>query len=396
MIANCMTPYRAHLHALIAEGIPELKLHTLITHGAADFDWSIHDAPEIHTTYFNEPGDTALAGKTDRPLQEWRKGGRLIEYLHTNNVCAVICTGYRYLSYLRVIRSCHRRRIPLFMRNDSNIKGDARLTPLKTFAKRQVYNWWMPRVAGIMSMGEYGDQFFIKYGANPSRIYRVPYTPDYEQFASCDERTKAEFCKRFKLDSGRRRMIYSGRLAPVKRVDLLVDAFAAIAHQRPDWDLLIAGDGVQSESLRERIPAALRQRVTWTGFLEREELIAAYHSAHVLVLPSDYEPWAVVIQEAMAAGLAIVATDVVGAAHELVEDRVDGRIFPAGNLQVLTEALSDVTDHDSLARYRQRSLRALAEWRERVDPVANIRRALFDVSVLRANPEMQLAVEGSR
>ena len=362
VIANCMTPYRANLHALIAAGIPELKLHTLITHGPAEFDWATQVPPSIHATYFNDPGDSALARFTYAPLQEWRKGARLIDYLGANNIVAVVCGGYRYLSYLRVIGYCHRCQVPIFVRNDSNIKCDAQLPPLKQRAKRLAYRWWMPRVTGIMSMGEYGDQFFVKYGANPERIYRVPYTPDYDQFMHIDERQQAEFVRRFELDGSRRRMIYSGRLVPLKRVDLLIDAFAAIAEQRPNWDLLIVGDGVQSENLHQRVPESLRPRVTWTGFLEHSELIAAYHSADALVLPSDYEPWAVVIQEAMAAGLAIIASDVVGAAHELIDDRVTGRIFPAGDLAALTEAVLEVTDETHLSRYRDRSRPALAAW----------------------------------
>ena len=62
------------------------------------------------------------------------------------------------------------------------------------------------------------------------------------------------------------------------------------------------------------MPEALRSRVVWTGFLDHGEPAFVYHSADVLVLPSDREPWALVIQEAMAAGLTVVASDVVGAA----------------------------------------------------------------------------------
>lgn len=385
MIANCMTPYRAHLHALVAEGIPELKLHTLITHGAADFDWAINVPPAINTQYFNEVGDSALAGVRERPHREWRKGARLINYLLANDVRAVICTGYRYLSYLRLIDGCYRRQIPLFLRNDSNIRSDTKLSPTKQFFKRKVYDWWIPKVAGIMSMGEYGDQFFIKYGADPRLIYRVPYTPDYSQFAQVDEHEKQAFSQQFQLDGQRRRIIYSGRLVPVKRVDLLIDAFASIAGKRSEWDLMIVGDGVDAQVLRARVPVELRDRVIWTSFLETERLVAAYHSADLLVLPSDYEPWALVVQEALAAGLPVIASDVVGAAHELVADGKNGRIFPAGNREVLVDALMAATCIENLERYRGWVPRALDDWRAQVDPVANIRRALMSVGVLTTN-----------
>ena len=61
MIANVMTPYRLNLHKLVAAGIPELKLHTLITHGPAEFAWNLELPESIHTCYFGLPGDSPRA-----------------------------------------------------------------------------------------------------------------------------------------------------------------------------------------------------------------------------------------------------------------------------------------------------------------------------------------------
>jgi len=179
-------------------------------------------------------------------------------------------------------------------------------------------------------------QHLLKYGADPKRIYRVPYWPDFDAFTSYNDVALERLQRKFGLDRDRRYIMYSGRLVPEKRVDLLIDAFVAIAAERPDWDLLIVGHGPLSDELRRRVPEALRRRVVWTGFLEGTENVLAFHAADMLVLPSDQEPWALVVQEAMAAGLVVVASNIVGAAHELVEDRVSGRIFAAGNLQQIT------------------------------------------------------------
>ncbi len=382
VISNTITPYRVNLHRLIAAGIPELKLHTLTTHGDADFKWAV-DVPEnIHPRYFNRRGDSPLASTWRAPVWEWRKGGRLIDYLRANDVRAVICQGYRYISYLRVIRYCHRHGIPLFMRNDSNIHNERHLPAFKQWVKTRIYRWWMPRVSGVMSMGGCGDEFFLKYGARPERIYRVPYTPDYAYFAAVDADRLSGFRRKIGLRDDRKYVLFCGRLVRVKRVDLLIDAFAAIAAQRPEWDLLIVGDGILGDPLRRRVPEHLRQRVVWTGFLETEESVLAYHAADVLALPSDLEPWALVVQEAMAAGLVVVASDVVGAARELIEDRSGGRMFPAGDLVALRQALLDVTQTDATNQYQSRSRTALSAWRERVNPVEEIRRAMTDFGVL--------------
>jgi glycosyltransferase involved in cell wall biosynthesis len=165
---------------------------------------------------------------------------------------------------------------------------------------------------------------------------------------------------------------------------LVIDAFNQLADVRPEWDLLIVGDGPLASELRDRVPERLRSRVIWTGFLELEEVKLAYHAADVLVLASDREPWAVVVQEAMAAGLTIVSSDIVGAAHELVEDHVNGRIFAAGKLEALANALADVTRNEMVEMYKKKSRAALDRWRTANDPVKEIRRALSDVGVLRS------------
>jgi glycosyltransferase involved in cell wall biosynthesis len=88
------------------------------------------------------------------------------------------------------------------------------------------------------------------------------------------------------------------------------------------------------------------------------------------------------VQEAMAAGLPIIASDSVGAARELVTDRVSGRIFPVGDVGALKQAILDVTASDAVDEYRFQAKHSLAKWREKLDPVEEIRRALMACEVL--------------
>ncbi len=374
IVANVLTPYRINLHRLISAGIPELKLHTLVTHGPADFHWDTQPPESIHTKFFGAKDDSPLAGMLHRPLSEWQKGGRLIDYLKQNHVRAVIMMGHRYISFLRTIRYCGANRIPLFVNNDSNIHGDRHLSAAKRWAKKQFYASWLSRTSGVMSMGEYGDQFFIEYGADPARLYRVPYWPNFDAFAQVDDDLLHQFRRKFGLSTERKYFVYSGRLVPVKRVDLLIDAFTSIAGQRPDWDLLIVGDGVLSNDLRRRVPDSMQSRIKWTGFLDGGEIALAYHAADVLALTSDREPWALVVQEAMSAGLAVVSSDVTGAARELVEDGVSGMNFRTGDQASLEHALLEVTAAGALEGFKNRSREAITQWRNRIDPVAEIRR----------------------
>jgi glycosyltransferase involved in cell wall biosynthesis len=277
---------------------------------------------------------------------------------------------------------CYRKGIPFFVNSDNNIRCDPRHPAYKRFIKQRIYDWWMKRVSGVFSMGEFGDQFFMNYGAKPDRLYRLPYWPDYDAFTHVDPVELERFQQKFSLNRRQRHVLYSGRLVPVKRVDLLIDAFVNVASSHPEWNLLIVGDGIKRDELQRRVPQELRQRVVWTGFLEGRELAVAYHAADTLVLPSDHENWALVVQEAMAAGLPVIASDVVGAAREMVVDGQGGRIFKTGDINSLQRSLEEVIRPDNIERYKDEAKLALKRYRERVNPVAEVRRALTDAGVL--------------
>jgi glycosyltransferase involved in cell wall biosynthesis len=265
---------------------------------------------------------------------------------------------------------------------DSNVRGDT-ATGWKRVLKKALLPRILRRCRGVLVCGSLGREYFLKYGVPPDRIDPFPYEPDYAQIESITPAQIAAARKRFGLSETRHFVIYSGRLAPEKRVDLLLDAFAAIAPDRPDWDLLIVGGGPLAAELQNRVPANLIQRIHWLGFLDDQAALSAlYRCADVFVLPSDYEPWAVVINEAVAAGLAVIASDAVGAAADLVRDRINGRIFPRGDLATLTACLRDVTDSNEWDRLGRGAAGILADWRAKADPVNGLKRALQKAGVV--------------
>jgi glycosyltransferase involved in cell wall biosynthesis len=125
--------------------------------------------------------------------------------------------------------------------------------------------------------------------------------------------------------------LYVGRLDREKGVDLLLEAFAGVAGQ-----LLVVGSGTENERLR----GAAGERVSFLGKLDRDDLPRVYAGADVLVLPSLSEPWGMVLNEGAAAGLALVASDAVGAAFDLIEHGENGFRVPAGDTRALHEALA--------------------------------------------------------
>lgn len=378
IITNSCPPYRLHVHRRIVHELPEIRLYSLFTHERSDSAWAFRTTDEIGSVVFGR-GESAVATP---PLREWRKGGRIIDWIRQTGLHGVVVSGYNDLGRLRVINWCHRHGVPCVFHGDSNIRDDV-IRGWRAVVKRHLLDWVIHHVDAILVCGTRGRDYYLKYGARPENIFYYPYEPDYELIRSVSPESLNATVSRFGLDATRRRITYSGRLVPVKRVDLLIDAFARIEAQRPEWDLTIVGDGPLRASLEARVPEQLRPRVSWTGFLDDQPAVSAiYRLSDVLVLPSDHEPWAVVINEAVSAGLAVVASEIVGAAAELVRDGVNGWIFQPGNLDHLTKCLLDTTDPGRIDEMKRMSAPMLEQWQQRGDPIRGLRQALTHVGVL--------------
>jgi glycosyltransferase involved in cell wall biosynthesis len=128
--------------------------------------------------------------------------------------------------------------------------------------------------------------------------------------------------------------LYVGRLAPEKGIDVLAAAYQRYRSQVDDpWSLVIAGRGAEEAHL------AGADGVKLLGFVQPADLPSVFADAGCLVLPSRFEPWAVVVHEAAAAGLPVICTRVSGASTRLVLDGYNGVAISAGDVGALTGAL---------------------------------------------------------
>lgn len=382
LINNSWTPYRLSLHRRIRDEITQAKFHSVFTHEQSNSPWRIESAGDLNSVSFGSGERSDDADRWGRSLVEWRKGKRILQWIDQNAVRAVVLGGYNDPGRWALIAGCRSRGIPCFLFGDSNIRCDT-ARGFKALIKARVIRWAVKSCYGIMPCGELGRQYFTKYGANPSRIYPFPYEPDYQIIQTVDDAALDKARTQFSFARQRRRLVYSGRLIPIKRVDLLIDAFTTLASRFKDWDLVIVGGGPLLEELQRRVPVAMKNRVQWIGFVDDQQTMSAiYRCSEILVLPSDCEPWGVVINEAVAAGMAVIASENVGAAYDLVEDGVNGRIFPPGNLQRLVEILGESMEDQQCMSYRSRSAEVLDRWRKSSDPVAGLRCALSDAGVI--------------
>jgi phosphatidylinositol alpha 1,6-mannosyltransferase len=155
--------------------------------------------------------------------------------------------------------------------------------------------------------------------------------------------------------AGERVLLYVGRLAPEKRLDLLAEALPGL----PGARLVLVGDGPARPALEGRLAGAPAH---FAGYLQGEDLATAYASADLFVFPSDTDTFGQVVQEAMASGLPVVAAR-AGGAPDLVRDGVSGALFAPGSAAQLQQRVAELLAAPDVAGAMGRAGRSAAERR---------------------------------
>lgn len=141
-------------------------------------------------------------------------------------------------------------------------------------------------------------------------------------------------------------VLFCAKLQPWKRPADLLRAFAQA--NVPETALVFAGEGpLRSELETESKSLGVGERVKFLGFVNQSQLPAVYASSDLMVLPSEYEPFAVVVNEAMCCGCPVAARDRVGAARDLVAPLRPDFVFPAGDTAALTSLLKNALSERS-------------------------------------------------
>jgi glycosyltransferase involved in cell wall biosynthesis len=145
------------------------------------------------------------------------------------------------------------------------------------------------------------------------------------------------------------RLLFMGRFSPGKGVEELLEALSGEALSHLQWSAVIAGDGNLPEIRRHQEDAALMSKTIFPGWLSSAQVNQAYSKANIFVLPSHIEGLSIALLEAMAHGLAIVATP-VGAHAEVIENGKNGLLVPPGDSTALAAALHQVISDKALRR----------------------------------------------
>jgi glycosyltransferase involved in cell wall biosynthesis len=181
-----------------------------------------------------------------------------------------------------------------------------------------------PICDAVFVAGERQAAFAHKLGFSQGRILRGLYSCDHEKFA------KIYFERKNSL-SEPHSFVFVGRFSPEKGVDILVDAYRRYREKASNpWPLKCYGSG----PLQHLIHGV--EGIEIKGFCQPDDLPKELSMASCLLLPSTFEPWALVVHEAVTAGMPVIVSDAVGASVHLVQNDYNGYIVEASNVDELT------------------------------------------------------------
>lgn len=238
---------------------------------------------------------------------------------------------------------------------------------------------------GFLAIGTLNRDYYYQNGIEKERIFLVPYAVDNSFFQSkavASAVTRAELQSSLGLELGRPIILYASKLIERKRPADLLEAYARLSPDgqvEPNPYLLIIGDGDMRPSLEMRASELGWSSIRFLGFINQTELPRYYDLCDVFVLPSENEPWGLVINEVMNIGRTIIVSDQVGCAPDLVRSGENGYVFKAGDIDDLATCLNKVLFDNSLrTRMGLESLLHIEEWSFKQD-IMGLRKALASI-----------------
>jgi len=356
--------YQAPLLRLIAQQ-PDIDLHVVFEHeGAAsreEFDPGFGRSVRWDRSLLDGYSWEALP--EDRAVAD-RIASREALWIH----------GWGGARARRALRAARRQRVPVLMRGDTTRRASPDGAGLRGVLKRRYLRWIFSHCTSFLAVGSENREYYLSHGVSAGQIHAMPYAVDNDFFRPGEPALGGRLRQQLGLEAERPVVLFASKFQPRKNARLLLRAFRSLdpaAHHHPC--LLLVGDGEEREQLERETRGV--ESVRLLGFRNQSELPPLFGLADVFVLPSQREPWGLVVNEAMNGACAIVVSDECGCAADLVPPEC-GVVVPAGQLEPLAGALSQLLSDPGRCRSMgEAAARRIRAWSLEAS-VAGLRRAL--------------------
>jgi glycosyltransferase involved in cell wall biosynthesis len=249
----------------------------------------------------------------------------------------ILCGGYNYLASWQTLAWARFRKIPFFLWSESNHQDQRGNGALVELLKAE----FLRRCSGFVVPGRAAGEYLRSLKIEEGLIFTAPNAVDNDLFsnaASAARQRAAEL--RAQLGLPERYFLFAGRLVREKGVFELLASYAKLeASLRREMGLVFVGDGACRQQLQEAASSVSPGTIEFAGFAQRDQLAVYYALAEMLVLPTYTDTWGLVVNEAMACGLAVILSRAAGCGVDLVQENWNGLLVPPRDVPSLTSAM---------------------------------------------------------
>lgn len=267
--------------------------------------------------------------------------------IRTGEFDVVICFGYRAVSFWIAAIAAKFFGAALVFTTDAHSWDVRKGLKLKSALKRVVVPRIFAFADAVLAPSSRTANHLLRMGLDSRRVFLTPYVVGTEFFARTQGASRMELRGAWGIPDEAPVALYVAKLVPWKRPQDLLEAAARVR----GLHVVLAGDGrIRSELEARAAELDLSGRVHFLGFVNQSQLPAVYRAADFLVLPSEYEPFGLVVNEAFASGRTAVVSSACGCVGDLVRDGETGHVFPVGDVETLSDQLRTLSRDD---RYRE-------------------------------------------
>lgn len=303
------------------------------------YEWAVNTAPKPGSHHYKG----IVTPELNVQIENWQPD-------------AVLIFGWAYKGHLSAMRY-FKGKVPVFFRGDSTMlnKVQGIKSTIKNIFLKRVYR----KVDQAFYVGTNNKAYFKKYGLRDNQLVFAPHAIDIGKFGADRKDEALDIRNKLNLSAGDILILFAGKFEPTKNPELLIQAFKNL--RKSNVHLLFLGNGVLENVLKAE--AQGNQQIHFLEFQNQSAMPAFYQAANIFCLPSVGETWGLAVNEAMAAGKAILVSDKVGCAVDLVRNDINGEVFKSNSVEALTGALQRLMANSTqLSSMGQQSKKMIQPW----------------------------------
>ena len=292
---------------------------------------------------------------------------KLLKKIKEFNPDQLLIYGWAHYSHLKLM-IYFKGKLIINFRGDSTLLSNPGKT--KRILKKMLLTWIYKHIDRAFYVGTQNKYYFTEYGVNEAQLIFAPHSIDNIRFSNIKESKPIRL--NLAISETSILILYAGKFDQNKNPELLLQAFIEL--NLTDTHLLFAGSGILENKLKAKIKSY--KNVHFLPFQNQMAMPALYQACDLFCLPTKNDSWGLSINEAMAAGKAILSSDKAGAAIDLIR-KENGQMFISEDLDDLKYKLRELaTSRSQLQAKGKYSANFIKEWSIEIQ-VKNITTCLY-------------------